>query len=471
MRKTKIVATLGPATDRQEAIEALIRAGVDVFRCNFSHGSHDYHRQTIKAIRAASAACGQEVAILQDLCGPKIRVGEMADGVELVAGREVTVTTREVTGTAECFTSHYAALARDVQPGEAILLDDGNLELKVLSVADPEVRCEVVRGGRLKSRKGMNLPGTRLSTPSLTEKDRADLAVGLEAGVDFVALSFVRRAADVAELKALLDQAESSVRIIAKIEKPEAIEGLEEIVEATDGIMVARGDLGVELDAAEVPFLQKAMIRQANRRDRYVITATQMLESMVHNGVPTRAETSDVATAVLDGTDAVMLSAETAVGEYPEAAVQTMAKIARRAEEYLLDHDRQWNWNQIDPRTARYDALANAVLQLSRDLKAKAIVAYTASGGTALYISKSRPFTPIVAFTDSLNAARRMKLYWGVLPVYAPELDDGADFIDYAERYLREQNLAGSGDSLIAVRGASGGAPGANDAIEVRVLT
>jgi pyruvate kinase len=339
MRRTKIVATIGPASSSPETLERLVRAGADVLRLNFSHGSHEQHQEVIRASREIAARLDRPIALLQDLSGPKIRTGRVKDNaITLRAGARLTITTdAAVEGTPERITTTYSALPRDVKPGDQILLDDGNLELRVLSAAGESVLCEVVDGGPLRSNKGMNLPGVTLSTPALTDKDRIDLAFGVRNGVDYVALSFVRRAADVEQARELMRSLGGELPIVAKIEKPQALEELSAILRAADGVMVARGDLGVEIGTEDVPIVQKRIIAAANRAGKAVITATQMLESMIENPRPTRAEASDVANAILDGTDAVMLSGESAIGKYPIEAVQTMARIADYTEQHGLD--------------------------------------------------------------------------------------------------------------------------------------
>jgi len=472
MRRTKIVATVGPASNAPETLEALIRAGVDVFRLNFSHGTHDFHRETIIKIRAASEKVGRDVAILQDLCGPKIRVGEMENGkIELKAGAETVITTETVVGTPERFQSQYEHLHEDVQVGKRILLDDGALELEVLSIAGKDVKARVVRGGFLKTKKGMNLPNINVSAPSVTPKDLADLQVGLSNGVDFVALSFIRRPEDLAPVRAALKAAYSRARVIAKIEKPEALEHMDEIIKAADGIMVARGDLGIECPIQKVPMIQKRLIQRANVLDRYCITATQMLESMTTNALPTRAEVSDVANAIIDGTDAVMLSGETAAGEHPVGAVKMMASVAEETEGYLTTHRPAWDWVQtLSAENPVEGAIGHAALRLVEDLECKAVVVHTQTGGTALFMSKARPFAPILAYTPELSAARKLRLFWGVEPVLAPEIRSRAELRTSAIRYLIDNKMVRTGDKVILVSGTSFGSVGAADAIVIATV-
>lgn len=469
MRYTKIVATMGPACDSQEKIAQLIQAGVNVFRLNFSHGTHVSHRENIRKIRAASRETGMDVAILQDLCGPKVRVGMMRDNaIQLATGAETIITAKEVVGTPERFQTQYQELPRDVKPGERILLDDGQLELEVLSSDGEEIRARVVRGGVLKNHKGMNLPGVAISAPSVTPKDLEDLRVGIAEGVDFVALSFIRRPEDLEPVRRVLAECGCQARVIAKIEKPEAIDCIEEIVKRSDGVMVARGDLGIEMPIQRVPLIQKRLIRLANAHDRYVITATQMLESMTTNAIPTRAEVSDVANAIVDGTDAVMLSGETAAGFDPVGAVRMMSSIAVETERYLQRYPPAWDWQHaLSTENPLQDALGHAALRLVEDLDAKAIVVSTRTGGTALFLSKARPFAPIIAFTPDEEAMRRLHLYWGVQPVFAPEVACREDLGEAALRYLRRNGIAAPGDRVLIVSGTSFGQTGSADGILV----
>ena len=472
MRFTKIVATLGPASNQPEMIAKLIKAGANVFRLNFSHGTHDSHRETIGRIRAASKELGMDVAILQDLCGPKVRVGLMQNGaVELKDGDRTIITTEEVLGTPEKFQTQYERLPSDVKTGERILLDDGQLELEVESIKGVEITAKIIRGGILKNNKGMNLPGVNVSAPSVTEKDMNDLKVGISEGVDFVALSFIRHPEDMNPVREALANAYSRARLIAKIEKPEAIDCIEEIVRHSDGIMVARGDLGIEMPLPQVPMLQKKLIRMANSMDRYVITATQMLESMTTNAIPTRAEVSDVANAIVDGTDAVMLSGETAAGVSPVGVVSMMSSIALETEKYLKEFPKIWDWaSSLSSENPMQDALGHAALKLVRDLDIKAIVVHTQTGGTALFMSKARPFVPIIAFTPDAGAVRRLSLFWGVASVHAPDISTRAELHVSASKYLLKQGLAKPGDKVLLIFGTSFREVGAADAITVATV-
>ena len=412
LRKTKIISTLGPASSSPEMIKRLMDAGADVFRLNFSHGSHEEKTHLIETIRQLSAQRGNSIGILADLQGPKIRTGRMENGaIQLIKGERLDITTDDILGRSGLISTIYRALPSDVKQGSRILLDDGMIELKVLSVSGNRVNCTVVEGGVLKDLKGINLPGVDVSAPSLSEKDKADLDFCLGMGVDFIALSFVRKASDVENLKRIISERGMTIPVIAKIEKPEALRNFKSILAATDAVMVARGDLGVELSAERVPLIQKKIIRACNVAGKPVITATQMLESMILHARPTRAETSDVANAILDGTDAVMLSGETASGAYPVEAVQTMAKVA-------LDVERSELW-QLPPRKPLHsnnipEAMAEAACHAASTLKAKALAVFTQSGSTAALISKFRPRLPIIAFTPFPEIQRRLSLSWGV---------------------------------------------------------
>jgi len=471
-RRTRIVATIGPASREPAVLRQLLQAGVDVVRLNFSHGSHDDHRATYQAVREAAKEAGRPVAVLADLCGPKIRVGLFPGGpITLVEGGEVTVTTRQVPGTSELICSQYEALAGDVVTGDRILLDDGALELKVLAVAGTEIRARVVVGGVLKDKKGMNLPGVKVSAPALTEKDRTDAAFALSLGVDWIALSFVQKAADVHELRALIDAAGGRASIIAKIEKPEALADIDGIMHAADGIMVARGDLGVELPLQQVPLAQDQLISLAREHRKPVIVATQMLESMISAPRPTRAEVSDVAGAVRAGADAVMLSAETAAGRYPVQAVQTMDLVCRQRE--------AWEWKQgafkafaiadlPDGTCSIEDAVAAATAQLSRDLLVRAIVVGPGQERAVAVMSALHPASPIIALATDPAASQRDALRWGVVPVTVAA-GKGSDLRLWASLVAAEYGLAGTGQRVLLVSGFS--ADPARHAPSVTVVT
>lgn len=451
-RRTKIVATLGPASADPGTIRELIAAGVDVVRLNFSHGDHPGHATAFARVREAAAELERPVAVLADLCGPKIRVGKLAGGTaELATGTEVTLTAREVLGTAEVIPSQYDGLPGDVSAGSRVLLADGLLELRVLEVSGDDVRCLVVHGGTLTNHKGINLPGTPVSAPALTPKDRADARFAVELGVDFLALSFVRAAADLEELRSLLPHG-SPIGLIAKIEKPEAMERIEEIVAAADGLMVARGDLGVELEPEAVPIAQLQLLDLGRAHAKPTIVATQMLESMIGHPQPTRAEVSDVATAVFGGADAIMLSAETASGLHPVRAVAIMDRIARRAEGH------QWSANLTErahgPAADQLPlrlAAARATEQLARDLRVRFILVVSTGGATAEFVAAMRPSAPIVAVTPGEAAWRQMGLLWGVLPILrdaGPE-----DLPRLATELAGELEMGAPGQYVLALSG------------------
>ncbi|MBO9339964.1 pyruvate kinase [Chloroflexus sp. MS-CIW-1] len=458
MRRTKIVATLGPATSTPERIAGLIRAGMNVARLNFSHGTHAEHAARIAMVRRAAAEAGRHVAILQDLQGPKIRTGPLENGqpVELVAGQRFVITTEPIVGNANRVSTTYRALPLDVRPRDRILLSDGLIELVVIGHTDTEVETEVVHGGRLREHQGINLPGVRVSAPAATEKDFVDLAFGLEQGVDYVALSFVRRASDVREVKEFIRRAGKQTPVIAKIERPEALDVLPEILAEADGIMVARGDLGVEMPPERVPIVQKQIIAAANRAMLPVITATQMLESMIHNPRPTRAEASDVANAILDGTDAVMLSGETAAGAYPIEAVQMMALIADAVEDSLIGspHSTSPRW-EITTAQSTPRAIAAAACTIANALPVRFIVVLTQSGASARLVSHYRPQVPILAFCPSEETARRTSLYWGVTPIVIEARDRLDELEQQIVRHMRDMGIVQRGDLIVL----SGGHP------------
>ena len=456
-RRTKIVATLGPASSGDTVIAELVQAGVSMFRLNMSHGDHAGHRAAYERVRKAAASAGRPIAILADLCGPKIRVGTFRGGsIPLVPGESVTVTVRDVEGAPGLIPSQYAALASDVRAGDRILLADGVLELRVERVEGTEIVCTVVEGGTLSDRKGINLPGVAVSAPCLTDKDREDARFALALGVDYLALSFVRQASDVLKLRDLVREQGGDVGIIAKIERPEGLENAAAILDAADGVMVARGDLGVELPPERVPVAQRFLVDLARTKSKAVIVATQMLESMVENARPTRAEVTDVSAAVSGGTDAVMLSAESASGAHPVGAVNMMDRIARQTEGYQWGHGQFESIVPGDSCGGRpislADAVARATAQLSRDLLVRAIFVASRSGRSAAEVSSARPAAPIVAVTASVRTSRRITLLWGVLPVVAGE-QEVADLPRTARLLALELGLAVPGQYILAVRG------------------
>jgi len=463
-RRTKIVATLGPASESAEMIQKLIDAGVNVFRLNFSHGTQDGHGESIRKIRQISEEKAKPIAILQDLQGPKIRVGEMVDHqpVNLVAGQCVRITTDPVPGTHEIISTTYAALPTDVRLGDEILLDDGRIQLNVVDISDKEVATEVMVGGLLGERKGINLPHTPLSAPSLTDKDRKDLRFGVNAGVDYIGLSFVRRAEDIEAIRREMRAAGKVIPVIAKIERIEALENLEEIVAVADGVMVARGDLGVETSSAEVPILQKRILAVAGRYAKPDITATQMMETMVSNPKPSRAEATDVANAVFDGTDALMLSAETAVGKYPVEAVRTMARIAATAEPYLAKYGLPASGASAPAPTTVAEATAHAACVAAREIGARCLAVFTRSGQTAFLVAALRPEGSVLAFTPYVETYRRLALAWGVQPILTEYVETPEALEEMASRRVRESGLVEEGDMVVMLTGTTGLAAATN---------
>ncbi|MBT5831288.1 MAG: pyruvate kinase [Candidatus Latescibacteria bacterium] len=455
MKKAKIVSTLGPASSSEIMLEQLIAAGVDVFRFNFSHGTQDEHSELVGRVRMVAQRMQRPVAILQDLQGPKIRVGKLAEEpIPLEVGEKITITTRDVPGDKTCVPTTYESLPRDVKPADRVLLDDGNIELIVREVFGTDVVCEVVVGGDLKSNKGINLPGVRVSAPSLTSKDRSDLEVGIALDVDYVALSFVREPDDVREVQHIIEQAGKDIPVIAKLERSEAIDRLDEILEVAGGVMVARGDLGVEVSPEDVPVIQKRIILAANQAGVLVITATQMLESMTDNPRPTRAEASDVANAIFDGTDAVMLSGETAVGKYPVRTVEMMSRIIETAEASMTSDPPILSVQGPAGSLSFPDAIGQAAAAVSAGVSTKAIVAFTQSGATARLISKRRPRTPIVAFTPSVRICRQLCLCWGTEPRLIDQIEETDRMVAEVEARLLLEGSVRVGDTLVILAGA-----------------
>ena len=454
-RKAKIVCTIGPSSSSEAVLRDLVRTGMDVARLNFSHGTHEEHARRIERLRKVAEREGRSLGILQDLSGPKIRTGRLKyrTPVALKAGSELTITPRDVPGTASVISTTFPELAREVEPGARVLLADGLIELRVLAIHGDDVECEVINGGLLGEHKGINLPGTLVRVPALTEKDQEDLEFGLKHGVDLVAVSFVRTAEDVREAKRLIAARHASVPVIAKLEKPQAIEHLEEILDVADGVMVARGDLGVEVAPEKVPIIQKHVIRRAADWRKPVITATQMLESMIENPRPTRAEASDVANAVFDGTDAVMLSAETAAGKYPREAVAIMSRIVAEAEAHMqsgvVRHRRDRAQLSIS------ETICESVAHAAQDLDMRAIAVFTETGTTARLISKYRPHAPIYAFSAVPEVRHRMNLLWGVQPQSCKLAPTADDMVHTAESTLRENKAVEPGDVIAVVAGTS----------------
>ncbi|WP_430398098.1 pyruvate kinase [Ferrovibrio sp.] len=463
-RNVKIVATLGPASSQPEQIRALVEAGADVFRLNFSHGSHDDHRARIHAVRALEREMGQPIGLLADLQGPKLRIGTFKDGaVELVAGQRFRLDGEAAPGDSSRVALPHPEVMAALGVGAELLLDDGKLRLKVVATGAGWAEAEVLVGGRLSDRKGVNLPGALIPMSPLTPKDRADLAVALDMGVDWVALSFVQRPEDLEEARGLI---QGRAALLAKIEKPAAITCLPRLVELADALMVARGDLGVELPLPEVPGLQKRIVRLARRAGKPVVVATQMLESMIKAPVPTRAEVSDVATAVYDGADALMLSAETASGDHPVAAVATMDSIATQVERDPL-YRGIMDAEHASPDSTSADAITAAARQVAETINAVAIVTYTMSGSTALRAARERPKSPILCLTPATATARRLALAWGVNPVVSPDAVDFSDMVQRASAMARESGLAKPNDYLVITAGVPFGTPGRTNVLRI----
>jgi pyruvate kinase len=468
--KSKIVATVGPASNNKEMLRALAKEGVDVFRLNFSHGNHEDHLKVIHLVREINQELGLHIALLQDLQGPKIRVNEVKPGTEIKAGESITITTRELLGNHEIVSTSYENLPRDVKVGDMILIDDGKIELKVSEVRDIDVICKVVYGGSLKSRKGINLPFSKVSAPSLTEKDMADLEFGLKHKVDWVALSFVRKAKDIESLRAIIDSHNSTTRIIAKIEKPEALENIDAIIAATDAVMVARGDLGVEIWMEEVPMVQKMLVEKCNKAAKPVIVATQMMESMIENPRPTRAETNDVANAVMDGADALMLSAETAAGKYPIEVIRSMVRTINSVERQANIF---YKFQEVDPKSPNYfnDSLILTACKLAKDVNAKAIVGMTQLGYAAYKAASHRPNANIFAFTSNDSILNTMNLVWATKAYHYDKASSTDDTIADVEKILKRDGHVKSGDIFIILASMPIQERGRSNMIKVHVVS
>ncbi|MBE9167467.1 pyruvate kinase [Pleurocapsales cyanobacterium LEGE 06147] len=466
--RTKIVATIGPASSSREILEQMVRAGMSVARLNFSHGSYEDHARMVSLLRSVSQELDTPITLLQDLQGPKIRVGQLPNGaIDLIEGEQIAIVPlAEFSDRPNTVPIDYPYLAEEAEPEAQILLDDGLLELRIEKIQGKAVYCKVIEGGILKSRKGVNLPSLNLRLPSMTEKDKEDLEFGLAQGVDWISLSFVRQAEDVRTLKALLAQKGVSVPVMAKIEKPQAIDNLEAIVEECNGLMVARGDLGVEMNPEKVPMLQKRIIRLCNEKGIPVITATQMLDSMINNPRPTRAEASDVANAIVDGTDAVMLSGESAVGKYPVKAVQMLARIA-------TDIEPEINFVNYPPAgTDETHALSEALNVLDKTLPLRCITTFTSTGYTALIASGERPKAPVVAFTPERNVYHRLNLIWGVKPIPIEDrVETFEELVEQAETLLVQRNLAVPGDKILIMGGIPTQQPKGTNFLKIHTIS
>ncbi|HEU5036043.1 MAG TPA: pyruvate kinase [Nocardioides sp.] len=469
MRRAKIVCTLGPATSSPRRIRELVYAGMDVARLNMSHGSHEDHAEAYRLVREASDASGHGVGIFADLQGPKIRLETFADGpVVLRRGQEWTITTRDVPGDDKICGTTYKGLPGDVKPGDPLLIDDGKVRLRVISVDDTDVVTEVLVGGKVSNHKGINLPGVAVSVPALSDKDEADLRFALRLSVDFIALSFVRDAKDVEDVRRVMDEVGVHVPVIAKIEKPQAIANLDEIIAAFDGFMVARGDLGVECPLEDVPFLQKRIVEKARLNAKPVIVATQMLESMISNPAPTRAEASDVANAVLDGADAVMLSGETSVGEYPVHTVETMARIITATEQHAHEESSRARMAEIDwdPHT-RSGVIAKAAAEVAERVGAKYVVAFTQSGDSAKRMSRLRGPIPILAFTPLAQVRSQLALTWGVETFKTQPVEHTDEMVRQVDEQLLQIGRVSEGDLVVIIAGSPPGIPGSTNALRI----
>lgn len=472
IRRAKIVATLGPASSSPEALRELIIAGVNIVRVNMSHGTHEKHAKTISDARDVAKELGRPLAVLLDLCGPKIRTGLLQDHqpIKLEAGAILTITTRDIIGDSSIVSTSYSHITKDVSAGDHVLLADGLIELIVESIENTDVICRIVNGGMLGENKGINLPGIKLSAPSLTEKDRTDLTFGLQQGVDYVALSFVRSARDCIGAKTLIEFLGADVPLIAKIEKREALENLDDIIDACDGVMVARGDLGVETAVESVPFYQKQIIAKANAAEKIVITATQMLESMTHEPRPTRAEASDVANAVLDGSDALMLSAETAVGNYPVGTVETMSRIICFTEGSFVANPRMRDLIHSSQTGEEGRAIAEAAIFAAQELSAKLIIVFSKSGTMARHIAALRPAQPVIAFTPHEATYNGLSAVWGIEPMVIDFSGRGADLFRRADELLIKANLVSNGDMIVAMAGKLPDQPGLSSMMKLHKI-
>jgi len=468
--KTKIVATVGPASNNKDMLRALAQEGVDVFLLNFSHGSHEDHLKVINLVRELDQELGTHIALLQDLQGPKIRVNEMQPGIEIKSGDTLTITTKQLVGNNEIVSTSYESLPNDVKVGDMVLIDDGKIELKVKEVKGIEVVCTVVYGGPLKSRKGINLPFTKVSAPSLTEKDMTDLEFGLKHKVDWVALSFVRKAKDIETIRDIINKNNSNTRIVAKIEKPEALENIDSIIAATDAVMVARGDLGVEIWMEEVPMVQKMLVEKCNKAAKPVIVATQMMESMIENPRPTRAETNDVANAVMDGADALMLSAETAAGKYPIEVIRSMVRTIGSVEKQGSIF---YRFREVDHNSPNYfnDSLILTACKLAQEVNAKAIVGMTQLGYSAYKAASHRPNANIFAFTSNDKILNTMNLVWATRAYHYDKASSTDETISDVENILKRDGHVKTGDTFIILASMPIQERGRSNMIKVHVVS
>lgn len=471
VKRTKIVCTIGPATEKEDILYKLIKNGMNVMRLNFSHGDFAEHQLRVDNLRKISTVSGTPVAIMQDLSGPKIRIGVFEKGsIILKEGEEFILTTAEIIGDEKRVSINYPSFCQEIKVGDPVLLHDGKKKLEVLAIKGNEVICRVIVGGEIKSKRGVNLPGSDLKVSSITEKDRVDIEFGLKNKVDYFALSFVRRPEDISELISILKEAKSEARIIAKIETPQAVKNIDEILKLTDGIMIARGDLAIEVPAEEVPLIQKNIIQKCNQAGKPVITATQMLESMINSPVPTRAEVSDVANSILDGTDAIMLSEETTLGEYPVKAVQMMSKIAERIEKDKHYRDMVTSRKYSDPVKRTSDALGNGVIEVAKECGAKIIVALTDGGFAARMISRYKPEQKILALTPREITKNQLALSYGCVPILCKNFGEVNHVIEEAKKISLSSGLAVKGDKVVIVFGLPLGKSGGTNSLIVETL-
>lgn len=470
MRKTKIICTIGPASDNEETLRALMLAGMDVARINFSHGTHEEALKTVNRIKKVREELDLPVAILLDTKGPEVRIKDFKEGkAELKAGGRFVLCTDDVEGDETQVSVTYKNLPRDIRAGERILIDDGLIELEVLSVKSTKIICEVKNGGVISNKKGVNIPNVSLSMPYMSSKDREDILFGIENDFDFIAASFVRSAADVLEIKHILEKHNSKIGIIAKIENAEGVDNIDAIIRVSHGVMVARGDMGVEIDMQDLPVIQKNLIKKTYRAGKVVITATQMLDSMIRNPRPTRAEATDVANAIYDGTSAIMLSGETAVGKYPIEAVKTMASIAERTE-HDIDYVKRLDQMNFDSRMDVSNAISHATCTTAHDLHASAIIALTYSGTTARQLSRFRPACPIIAPTLSVKARRQLNLSWGVIPIMSEERGNTDELFDHAVECAQNAGLVKDGDLVVITGGSPIGIAGTTNIMKVHLV-
>lgn len=470
MRKTKIVCTIGPASEKEDVLRKLIERGLNAARLNFSHGDHEEHGARIRLVKKLREEMKKPIAIMLDTKGPEIRTGKFVDKVELVEGQKFTITTREVIGDNTICSVTYDKLHEDVKPGDTILIDDGLIGLRVESIEGQDIHCTVLNSGPVSNHKGVNVPNVKINLPALTEKDIADIKFGIEQGIDMIAASFVRKPSDVMAIRKVLEQnGGEGILIISKIENQEGVDNLDEIIKLSDGIMVARGDLGVEIPTEEVPLVQKMIIEKCNRAGKPVITATQMLDSMIRNPRPTRAEASDVANAIFDGTDAIMLSGETANGKYPVEAVTTMARIAEKAET-ALNYEAMLAKRRVQHAPTVPDAISFATVTAAMELKASAIVTATQSGHTARMVSKYRPQSQIIAVTPYEKVARRLSIVWGVYPIITEKMESADEVLDKSVEEALNQGYVKKGDLVVLAAGVPIGFTGTTNLMKVHIV-